>query len=94
MGIALSLRPEAVGLDCREDTYGRYSVSSIELNRRIVDPLFCIFVGVLSFGVPAYDGGPALYPGGAPDGVEGRAIVSCAARVGLLFLIQAVSVTS
>ena len=28
-------------------TYGRYSVSSIELNRRIEDPLFCEPVGVL-----------------------------------------------
>lgn len=34
-----------------EGTYGRRSVSSVELNNRIDEPLFGIFVGVLSFGV-------------------------------------------
>lgn len=33
------------------ETYERRSVSSWELNRRMVQPLFDIFVGVFSFGV-------------------------------------------
>ena len=33
-------------------TYGLYSASSVELNRRIDEPLFGMFVGVRSFGVP------------------------------------------
>ena len=33
------------------ETYERRSVSSWELNRRIVEPLFAMLVGVSSFGV-------------------------------------------
>ncbi len=33
------------------ETYERRSVSSWELNRRMVEPLFGILVGVFSFGV-------------------------------------------
>ena len=47
---------------------------SCEFKRRIVEPLFGIFVGVCSFGVSEYEGGAAEYPGGPPIGVEGRSI--------------------
>lgn len=73
MGLRLGLR--CVGEGLVGETYGRYSVSSIELKRRIEDPLFVMLVGVESFGVPEYDGGAAEYPGGPPDGVEGRAMI-------------------
>ena len=56
-------------------TYERRSVSSCELRRRIVEPLFGILVGVCSLGVSEYEGGAAEYPGGPPIGVEGRSIV-------------------
>ena len=48
----------AVGLESVDfglwgDTYGRYSVSSMELKSRIDDPLCGMLVGVLSLGAPA-----------------------------------------
>ena len=47
-------------------------MSSWEFNKRIEEPLFGIFVGVVSLGESEYDGGAAEYPGGPPVGVEGR----------------------
>ena len=61
--------------DLTGGTYERRSVSSCELSRRIVEPLFGISVGVCSLGVSEYEGGAAEYPGGPPIGVKGRSIV-------------------
>lgn len=54
------------------ETYGRCSVESSELRRRIVEPLLWRFVGVSSFRASVYDGGSPMYPTGAPFGVNGR----------------------
>ena len=68
------------------ETYERCSVSSWELNKRMVEPLLGIFVGVCSFGVVEYDGGAAEYPGGPLFGVEWRSILD----VGYALLIREV----
>ena len=48
---------------------------SIEVNRRIVEPLFGWLVGVSSLGTSKYEGGPPAYAE-LLDGVEGRAILT------------------
>lgn len=65
------------------ETYERRSVSSWELSRRMVEPLFGILVGVFSFGVVEYDGGAAEYPGGPPFGVEGCSIIEVGYQLGV-----------